>query len=112
MTQYLRRRVLKLFLDKRLISRSFAENLLRWRHSGFSIDHSVRLHAHDQQARWALSQYIARPPLFAEAAEPCPNRVEVECVECRPYSNSSSARLLPFLSTYLAARRSAAALLA
>ena len=63
MTQYLRRRVLKLFLDKRLISRSFAENLLRWRHSGFSIDHSVRLHAHDQQARWALSQYIARPPL-------------------------------------------------
>ena len=57
MTQYLRRRVLG------LISRSFAENLLRWRHSGFSIDHSVRLHAHDQQARWALSQYIARPPL-------------------------------------------------
>ena len=63
MTQYLRRRVLKLFLNKRLISRSFAENLLRWRHSGFSIDHSVRLDAHDQQARWALSQYIARPPL-------------------------------------------------
>ena len=41
MTQYLGQRVIKLFLDKGLIQERFAQNLLRWRHSGFSIDHKA-----------------------------------------------------------------------
>ena len=63
MTQYLRRRVVKFFRDKRLISEDFAETLLRWKFSGFSIDNSARVAAYDEQARQSLAQYIARPPL-------------------------------------------------
>ena len=38
MTQYLRRRVVKFFRQKKLISADFAETLLRWRFSGFEGD--------------------------------------------------------------------------
>ena len=41
----------------------FAETLLGWRHSGFSVDNSVRLDGGDHKARQALAQYIARAPL-------------------------------------------------
>ena len=63
MTQYLRRRVVKFFRERNLISADFAETLLRWRFSGFSIDNSARIAASDEQARESLAQYIARPPL-------------------------------------------------
>jgi hypothetical protein len=36
---------------------------LCWRHSGFSVDNSVRLDGGDHKARQALAQYIARAPL-------------------------------------------------
>ena len=34
-----------------------------WRHSGFSVDNSVRLDGGDHTARQAFAQYIARAPL-------------------------------------------------
>jgi hypothetical protein len=37
--------------------------LINWRHSGFSVDASVRIPAGSSKTREALSQYIARPPL-------------------------------------------------
>jgi hypothetical protein len=46
-----------------LISEQFATTLLCWRHSGFSVDNSVRLDGGDHHARQALAQYIARAPL-------------------------------------------------
>jgi hypothetical protein len=52
-----------MFLKLGLISEQFAETLLRWRHSGFSVDNSVRLNGGDHTARQALAQYIARAPL-------------------------------------------------
>jgi hypothetical protein len=36
---------------------------LCWKHSGFSVDNSVRLDGGDHKARQALAQYIARAPL-------------------------------------------------
>jgi hypothetical protein len=41
----------------------FAETLLCWRHSGFSVDNSVRLDSGRHTARQALAHYIARAPL-------------------------------------------------
>jgi hypothetical protein len=52
-----------MFLELGLISEQFAETLLRWGHSGFSVDNSVRLDGGDHTARQALAQYIARAPL-------------------------------------------------
>lgn len=40
MTECFRRRVIKFFLDSKLINQDMADTLLRWRHSGFSVDPS------------------------------------------------------------------------
>jgi hypothetical protein len=59
----LRQRTIGLFLKLDLITQQFAETLLCWKHSGFSVDNSVRLDGGDHKARQALAQYIARAPL-------------------------------------------------
>ena len=55
--------IIKFFLEKQLINEKLAQNLLSWRHSGFSIDNQVKIPAFGQKAREALSQYIAKPPV-------------------------------------------------
>ena len=42
---------------------SFALKLLAWKHSGFSVDNSVKIPASSQNARVNLSQYIVRHPV-------------------------------------------------
>jgi hypothetical protein len=63
MTEYFRRLIIKFFLNKQLINATLATSLINWKHSGFSIDHSIRIPAFSIKAREALSQYIARPPI-------------------------------------------------
>ena len=63
LAQLLRQRTVGLFLKLGLITESFAETLLRWRHSGFSVNNSVLLAPDDHRARQALAQYVARAPL-------------------------------------------------
>ena len=63
MTECFRRLVIKLFLEKKLINQKMADNLLTWRHSGFSIDSSIRIFGGSQKERENLAQYIARPPI-------------------------------------------------
>jgi len=63
MSEYFRRVIVKFFLKKKLISAKIATSLINWRHSGFSVDASVHIHAGSSKTREALSQYIARPPL-------------------------------------------------
>jgi hypothetical protein len=58
-----RRRTVGLFMKLGLITERFAETLLCWRHSGFSVDNSVRLDSGRHTARQALAHYIARAPL-------------------------------------------------
>ena len=43
MTEYFRRSVVRFFTEKKLLTEQFARNLLSWKHSGFSIDNSVRI---------------------------------------------------------------------
>jgi hypothetical protein len=66
LTGCFRRRVIALFLRKNLITESFSEMLLRWRHSGFSVNNSVRMAGDDHKARVSLAQSIARAPLSLE----------------------------------------------
>ena len=66
LTECFRRRVIGLFLRKNLITESFSEMLLSWRHSGFSVNNSVRMAGDDHKARVSLAQYIARAPLSLE----------------------------------------------
>jgi hypothetical protein len=61
MVEVFRHRVIKLFVDRELMNQEFTLNLLSWRHSGFSIDNSVRIL--DETAQENLAEYIARPPI-------------------------------------------------
>ncbi len=63
MTECFRRRVIRFFLDRALITKSFASNLLSWKNSGFSIDASLRLYGSDDKTRESIAQYLVRPPL-------------------------------------------------
>jgi hypothetical protein len=63
LTEVFRQRVIKYFVDKGLLESSFARNLLSWKHSGFSVDNSVKIPATSQNARVNLSQYIVRHPV-------------------------------------------------
>jgi len=62
LTEVFRRRVIKLFVDKGLLDRSFALKILSWKQSGFSVDNSVPIPAYSNKARVNLSQYIIRHP--------------------------------------------------
>jgi len=61
MTEVFRRRLIWLLVEKELLAEDFAQNLLSWKNSGFSIDNSVRLT--DAKSKESLAEYIARPPL-------------------------------------------------
>jgi len=63
MSEYFRRIIIDFFLQKKLITEKLAQNLLSWRHSGFSVDNRVKIPAFSQKAREAISQYIAKPPI-------------------------------------------------
>ncbi|MBS3763816.1 MAG: transposase [Planctomycetes bacterium] len=61
MVEIFRRRVIKLLVERELLNEDFARNLLCWKHSGFSIDNSVRIL--DESSQESLAEYIARPPI-------------------------------------------------
>jgi len=66
MTELFRKLVIKHFQEKKLINDKFAQNLLSWKNSGFSIDNSVMIFGDDDKAKEALAQYIARCPISLE----------------------------------------------
>jgi hypothetical protein len=61
MVEVFRRRVIKLLVERELLNEGFARNLLSWKHSGFSIDNSVRIL--EESSQESLAEYIARPPI-------------------------------------------------
>jgi hypothetical protein len=60
LAECLHERTIGLFLKLGHITQPFAQNRWCWRHSGFSVDNSVRFDRGDYKARQALAQYIAR----------------------------------------------------
>jgi hypothetical protein len=63
MAECFRRRVIRFFLDRELVTEAFASNLLSWKNSGFSIDAKLRLYGSDDKTRESIAQYLVRPPL-------------------------------------------------
>ena len=58
--------MIKHFQDKKLLNDNFAQNLLSWKNSGFSIDNSVMIYGNDDKTKESLAQYIARCPISLE----------------------------------------------
>ena len=62
-TEVFRNPVIKLFVDRGLLDRSFALKVPSWQHPGFSVDNSVAIPELSRKARVNLSQYITRNPV-------------------------------------------------
>ena len=75
MVEVFRRRVVWLLVEKELLDEDFAIKLLGWKHSGFSVDNSVRIL--DREAQINLAEYISRPPISLKKIryEPFKSRV-------------------------------------
>ena len=52
--------ILKMLKEEGRINDDIITNLLSWRHSGFSVDNSVRIAADNQDGKITLAQYIIR----------------------------------------------------
>jgi hypothetical protein len=63
MKELFRQLVIEYFIDAKLLSQELANNLLSWKHSGLSIDNSIKIAASDNKAREAIAQYMARCPV-------------------------------------------------
>ena len=85
MVEVFRRRVITLLVDRELLNEDFARNLLSWKHSGFSIDNSVRIL--DEFAKASLAEYIARPPRMHARAVSGANdqRISLKKIRYEPF---------------------------
>ena len=61
-----RKAVLDLLRGEGLVSDLVAERMLAWRHTGFSVHNSVRVHARDAAGRRRPVQYMLRAPFSLE----------------------------------------------
>ena len=62
----LRKRILRAFVGRGLLESFEAKEMLAYQHSGFSVDASVCIEAHDRAALERLLRYCARPPFACE----------------------------------------------
>jgi hypothetical protein len=54
------RRVFRLLLDEMKINETVAASMRGWKHSGFSVDNSVRIDGGDKAGMQRLIEYVAR----------------------------------------------------
>jgi hypothetical protein len=89
--------VFDLLLAEGRISQQVVDQMRMWRHSGFSVDKSVRLEAGDTAAIERLTQYIVRCPFSLDRILKVTDEGKViykaEKPDCRPFPKLGDARL-------------------
>ena len=53
--------MIQLLVERKLLNEDFARNFLSWKHSGFSINNSGRIH--DESSQESFAEYILRRPI-------------------------------------------------
>jgi hypothetical protein len=64
-----RRLLLAAFVRAERLSEEFADRLLAWHHSGFSVYVGTRIEAHDRERLERLGRYVTRPALPTDAVK-------------------------------------------
>ena len=77
----LRRRILRAFVGRGLLESFEAKDMLAYRHSGFSVDASVRIKAHDRAGLERLLRYCARPPFSMERLRKAGSTLVYRCAK-------------------------------
>ncbi len=57
-----RARVFTMLKEEKKLTDTIITKLMKWKHSGFSIDNSIRISRYDEKGREAVAQYILRNP--------------------------------------------------
>jgi Putative transposase/Transposase zinc-binding domain len=79
----LRRRILRAFVGRGLLESFEAKEMLAYKHSGFSVDTSVRIEANDRAGLERLLRYCARPPFAMERLRKAGNDLVYRCAKQR-----------------------------
>jgi hypothetical protein len=69
LTQSFRKMIVRYFYGKGLITKSFAQTLLSWKNSGFSINNSFRIYGSEQKKIESIGQYLTRAPISLQKIE-------------------------------------------
>jgi hypothetical protein len=77
LTEAFRRAVLRAFVRLDLLADDDARSMLAWPHSGFHVNHSVRLEADDACGILQLARYSARAPVSLERLQYDPRKQQV-----------------------------------
>lgn len=89
--------VFDLLLKEGRINQQVVDQMRTWRHSGFSVDKSVRIEAGDAAAIERLTQYIVRCPFSLDRILKVTDEGKViykaEKPDCRPFPKLGDARL-------------------
>jgi hypothetical protein len=84
LTPTVQRRILRLYVRRRLLTEADAADMLTWRGTGgFSLDGSVRIAAHDRVGLERLLRYCARPPFALHRLRPESSRVPLHSSDAR-----------------------------
>jgi hypothetical protein len=77
----LRRRILRAFVGRGLLESFEAKEMLGYKHSGFSVDTSVCIAAHDRAGLERLLRYCARPPFALERLRKAGSELVYRCAK-------------------------------
>ncbi len=90
----LRRRILRAFVGRGLLEGFEANEMLGYKHSGFSVDTSVCIAAHDRAGLERLLRYCARPPFALERLRKVGGELVYRCAKqhSEPGSHPDSKR--------------------
>ena len=77
----LRRRILRAFVGRGLLKGFEAKEMLGYKHSGFSVDTSVCIAAHDRAGLERLLRYCARPPFALERLRKAGSELVYRCAK-------------------------------
>ena len=76
-----RRRILRAFVGRGLLESFEAQEMLGYKHSGFSVDTSVCIAAHDRAGLERLLRYCARPPFAMERLRKAGRELVYRCAK-------------------------------
>jgi hypothetical protein len=77
----LRKRILRAFVGRGLLEGFEAQEMLAYRHSGFSVDTSVCIAAQDRAGLERLLRYCARPPFAMERLRKAGSELAYRCAK-------------------------------
>jgi hypothetical protein len=91
----LRKRILRAFVARGLLESFEAKEMLTYRHSGFSVDASVCIQAHDRAGLERLLRYCARPPFALERLRKAGSDLVYRCAKqhSEPSANKRGAKV-------------------